>query len=100
MKVLIATVSTDVDPLLVIGEQRRATMANLQDYTRLRAKADGTTRAEVAWLLQLDRLVLLRQAELRWLDDVEQRLSDLPVDPAASQAESNIALNDAQEIPS
>ena len=100
MKVLIATVSTDVDPLLVIGEQRRATMANLQDYTRLRAKADGTTRAEVAWLLQLDRLVLLRQAELRWLDDVEQRLSDLPVDPAASQAEATIALNDAQEIPS
>lgn len=73
MKVLLATVSTDVDALAVIDEQRRATMQNLQEYSRLRQRSDHDV--DLAWLLQLDRLILMRQAELRWLDDVEERLS-------------------------
>jgi len=72
MKVLLAATSTSIDPVIVIDEQRRATMANLQDYTRLRSKTDA---GELAWLLQLDRLILLRQAELRWLDDAEERIA-------------------------
>ena len=73
MKVLLATVADSVDAVSVIDEQRATTMQNLQEYTRLRARSDEVT--ELAWILQLERLILLRQAELRWLDDVEDRLS-------------------------
>lgn len=74
MKVLFAAASPDaVAPLDVVDGQRQATMRNLQDYTRLRAETDAS---EFAWLLQLDRLILLRQAELRWLDRVEERLEE------------------------
>ena len=74
MKVLLATVSDAVDAVEVIDEQRRATMANLQEYSRLRSGIEENS-ADLALLLQLDRLILLRQAELRWLDDVEERLA-------------------------
>ena len=73
MKVLLAAESSAVDTAVVIDEQRRATMANLQEYSRLRNGIDEQV-GELALLLQLDRLILLRQAELRWLDDVEERL--------------------------
>ena len=96
MKVLLATVSTGVDPLVVIGEQRQATMANLQEYSRLRSKTEESTRSELAWLLQLDRLILLRQAELRWLDDVEQRLSG-PSNDHPSKIERQTAASNTQE---
>lgn len=78
MKVLLAASSAGVvDPSVVIDEQRRATMANLQEYTRLRSKTENAADGDgdLAWLLQLDRLILLRQAELRWLDDAEERLA-------------------------
>ena len=81
MKVLLATVSADIDAVAVIDEQRRATMQNLQTYTRLRQRSEDDL--DLAWLLQLDRLILMRQAELRWLDDVEERLAS--VDLAARQ---------------
>ena len=75
MKVLLATVSADIDAVAVIDEQRRATMQNLQTYTRLRQRSEDDL--DLAWLLQLDRLILMRQAELRWLDDVEERLASV-----------------------
>ncbi len=84
MKVLLAAQQPSLDPLAVVDQQRRVTMANLQDYTRLRASSDAS---DLPWLLQVDRLILLRQAELRWLDNVEERLRDrvvaLPPTPAA-----------------
>lgn len=63
------------DPATVVAVQRAATMTALQDYTRL--KADGDVD-DVAWTLQLERLVMLAEAELRWLDRVEDRLDLLP----------------------
>lgn len=88
MKVLLAVSGGSIDPAVVIDEQRRATMVNLQEYTRLRSRTDDS---ELAWLLQLDRLIHLRQAELRWLDDAEERLATTrpPATPGSSTAPSS-----------
>lgn len=59
----------------VVEVQRGATMGLLQDYTAL--KAAGEDR-DLAWQLQLDRLIFSAEAELRWLERVETRLEDAP----------------------
>lgn len=71
MKLLLAMSSGVVDPMAVIGVQRDATMTSIQDYTRAKADAD---EQDLAWLLHVDRLILRAEAELRWLDRVEERL--------------------------
>ena len=58
-------------PADVIGVQRAATMSALQDLQHMRSDADAD---DLAWLLQLDRLVFQAEAELRWLDRIEDRL--------------------------
>ena len=96
MKVLLAVSSGGVDPHIVIDEQRRATLANLQEYSHLRSKTDDS---ELAWLLQLDRLIHLRQAELRWLDDADERLNGVtgpgPSPPTQSTTRSPRAAGSA-----
>ena len=85
MKLLLAMVAGLVDPHAVVEAQRVATLTALQDYTRLKADAGAT---DVAWLLQLERLVMQAEAELRWLDRVEDRLSlhpRRPLGPAAGE---------------
>ncbi len=58
----------------VVQQQRKATMATLQQFTRLKvaAEADG----DLAWLMMLDALVFQADAEGRWLDLCEARLAD------------------------
>ena len=76
MKLLLALSGRGgADPATVVAVQRAATMTALQDYTRLKADGDGD---DVAWTLQLERLVMIAEAELRWLDRVEDRLDLLP----------------------
>lgn len=71
MKLLLAMSSGVVDPADVIDTQRNSTMSAIQDYTRLKADTDP---GDLAWLLHIDRLILRAEAELRWLDRVEERL--------------------------
>lgn len=71
IKILLAIESSVATPADVISVQRRATMSSLQDLQRMRSDADD---ADLTWLLQLDRLVFLAEAELHWLDRVEDRL--------------------------
>ncbi len=71
IKILLAIESSVAAPADVIGVQRSATMSALQDLQHLRSDSEDS---DLAWLLQLDRLVLLAEAELRWLDRVEDRL--------------------------
>jgi len=71
MKLLLSMASGVVDPVEVIAIQRDATMAGIQDYTRLKNRTDPD---DLAWLLHIDRLILRAEAELRWLDRVEDRL--------------------------
>ena len=77
IKLAIAVTLPGVDVGDIIQRQRTATMAALQDYTRLKrtgraAKPEGTE--DLAWSLVLDSLVFDAEAEVRWLDHCEARL--------------------------
>lgn len=68
---LLVSLAAGMDPGPVVKTQRSATMKALQDYTALKGSGD---RPDLAWELHLDRLILSAEAELRWLDRVEDRL--------------------------
>ncbi|MCR1785199.1 PadR family transcriptional regulator [Nocardioides carbamazepini] len=78
IKLALAVTVPGVDVGTVIQQQRSATMASLQDYTRLKRRAaeaaDRAERADLAWSLVLDSLVFGAEAEIRWLDHCEARL--------------------------
>ena len=76
IKLALAVTVPGVDVGRVIQQQRSATMAALQDYTRLKRSGPGdqSTPAELAWGLVLDSLVFAAEAEIRWLDHCEARL--------------------------
>lgn len=71
MRVLLAlaTRAGAVAPLL--REQRRTATETLQTLTAMKAEPDQS----LAWQLQLDRMIFLAEAELRWLDRTEDRLA-------------------------
>lgn len=71
LKVLIAMSTAGLDPSSVIDHQRRFTMGLLQDLTQLRSREIDS---DLAWQLHLDRLMYSAEAELKWLDRVEERL--------------------------
>ncbi|WFB08525.1 PadR family transcriptional regulator [Streptomyces sp. LX-29] len=76
IKLAMAVVAPDVDVRAVIEEQRRHTARALRDYARLRADAARpATRDGIARLLVLDRLIAQAEAEARWLDGCEARLT-------------------------
>lgn len=90
IKVLLAVATDLADPAAVIETQRAETMATLRSVTNLRAEAaDGPAESEdgideperteaglLAWQLHLDRMAIVTQSELRWLDLVEERLAE------------------------
>jgi DNA-binding PadR family transcriptional regulator len=74
IKLALAVQAVDVDVTAIIAAQRTETLRTLQDYTRLKAKAEPT---DVAWLLVLDSMVFQAEAEVRWLDLCDSRMSRL-----------------------
>lgn len=58
----------------VVQRQRTATVRQVQELTRLKATADA--EGDLAWLLMLDSLLFQVEAEARWLDLCEARLSE------------------------
>ena len=77
IKLAIAVTVPGVDVGRVIQQQRSATMAALQDYTRLKRGGRAATpadRDDMAWSLVLDAVVFGAEAEIRWLDHCEARL--------------------------
>lgn len=64
----------------VVHQQRKATMASLQELTRLKVAAgvDG----ELAWLMMLDALIFQADAEGRWLELCEARLAEADLRPS------------------
>ncbi len=77
IKLAIAVTLPGVDVGAIIQRQRSATMASLQDYTRLKRTGRAAAPAEpadLAWSLVLDSLVFDAEAEVRWLDHCEARL--------------------------
>lgn len=75
IKLALAWQADDVDMDAVVQGQRTATMASLQHYTLARRQADAD---DVAWLMVVDLMMLSAEAELRWLDECEQRLQRRP----------------------
>lgn len=81
IKVLLALFTEGLDPHEVIEGQRRSTMGLLQDFTQLRSRDND---GDLAWQLHLDRLMYSAEAELKWLDRVEERLKTAPPTDKAS----------------
>jgi DNA-binding PadR family transcriptional regulator len=87
LKVLIALATDGLEPAVVIEHQRRFTMGLLQDLTQLRNREVDT---DLAWQLHLDRLMYSAEAELKWLDRVEERLKTARPLRISSRAESPV----------
>jgi DNA-binding PadR family transcriptional regulator len=76
IKLALAVVTPGVDVVGVVQTQRRATVATLQELTRL--KAAGAADAggdDLAWQLVLESLLFRAEAEVRWLDHCEARVA-------------------------
>ena len=73
IKLALAAETPGIDLASVIQAQRTATVAAMQDFTRLKADADPD--ADLGWLLIVDSLLFQAEAEVRWLDACEQRLT-------------------------
>jgi DNA-binding PadR family transcriptional regulator len=72
IKVLLAVAAADVDVANILQGQRRASIEQLQAYTRRKARAHPTD--DLAFLLMLDALIFRTEAEIRWLDAAEARI--------------------------
>ncbi|MGB3731467.1 PadR family transcriptional regulator [Microbacterium sp.] len=76
IKLAIAATLPGVDVTAVIHNQRRASLAQLQELNRAKyAGADPEGAEELAWTLVVDSMIFAAEAEVRWLDHTEQRLS-------------------------
>ena len=75
IKVLLAVASADVDVSELLQRQRRASIEQLQAYTRRKAQADPDRDA--VFLILLDALIFRTEAEVRWLDASEARITKL-----------------------
>jgi DNA-binding PadR family transcriptional regulator len=71
IKLALAVHMPGVDVGAVIQTQRTATVRTLQEYTRLRESAGD----DLSWLLVADSLIFTAEAEIRWLDQCETRLT-------------------------
>ncbi len=92
IKLALAVTVPGVDIGRVIQQQRTATMAALQDYTRLKRggrAAAPTGPGDMSWSLVLDSLVFSAEAEIRWLDHCEARLRRAALE-AAERSPSSI----------
>jgi DNA-binding PadR family transcriptional regulator len=76
IKLAMALTTPGVDVHRVIQTQRTATLRSLQDLTRLKARADE--QADAAWLLVLESMIFKAEAEVRWLDHCEVRITSTP----------------------
>ena len=75
IKVLLAVAAGDVDVTGLLQRQRRASVEQLQAYTRRKAKADP--ERDVAFLMLVDALIFRTEAEIRWLDACDARIRSL-----------------------
>jgi DNA-binding PadR family transcriptional regulator len=80
IKLAMAITTPGVDAHRVIQTQRTATLRSLQDLTRLKAGANEARDA--AWLLVLESMIFQAEAEIRWLDHCEVRVSSFKDTPA------------------
>jgi DNA-binding PadR family transcriptional regulator len=101
MKLAIASTLDDVDVTTIIQTQREASARTLQDLTRTKAASgDAASSQELAWLLVVDSMIFQAEAEIRWLDHSEQRLTNAAARrPRRSAARSRAAAAQRSEDP-
>jgi DNA-binding PadR family transcriptional regulator len=75
IKVLLAVAAGEVDVTDLLQRQRRASVEQLQAYTRRKAQADP--KEDVAFLILLDALIFRTEAEIRWLDACDARIAQM-----------------------
>jgi DNA-binding PadR family transcriptional regulator len=99
IKLALALSTPGVDVQAVVQRQRGATMRTLQEYTRLKARADQ--RADLSWLLVLDAMLFQAEAEIRWLDHCEASLVRYTPPPASPLVQPAADIEDEveQEVP-
>lgn len=79
IKLAVAATLPGVDPFVVIRGERDAAQARWQRlHDSVRSGAEPTVPEELAHALVLDAQLFAAEAELRWLDHVEQRLHGHP----------------------
>ncbi len=83
IKLALAITSPGVDVPAVLRQQRTESLRALQVYTqhkrRIPSRPNGS---ELARLLVLDNLIFAAEAEVRWLEHIEQRLLGSPANPS------------------
>jgi DNA-binding PadR family transcriptional regulator len=85
IKLAMAARLPGVDVHAVVQAQRTDTMRALQDYTSLkRSGGPGDLEDDLAWSMVLDSLLFAAEAEIRWLDACEVRLSRRTAAPRPS----------------
>jgi DNA-binding PadR family transcriptional regulator len=84
IKLAVAAAVSDTDVARLIQRQRVATIAVLQDLTRLKSEA----RSDVGWAMVLEGARLQTEADLRWLEYCEELLAArrAPEQPAGTAA--------------
>src|SRR6185503_11089387 len=75
IKVLLDVAAGDIDVTRLLQRQRRASIEQLQAYTRRKAAADP--ERDTAFLILLDALIFRTEAEIRWLDACDARIGAL-----------------------
>jgi DNA-binding PadR family transcriptional regulator len=84
IKVLLAVAAADVDVTALLQRQRRASVEQLQAYTRRKARADP--ERDVAFLILIDALIFRTEAEIRWLDACDARIRSQTPSAATKEA--------------
>lgn len=76
IKLAIAVTLPGVDVARLVQVQRAASLRGLQDLTRAKnASGDPDSVEDLAGMLVLDSLIFQAEADVRWLDHVEARLT-------------------------
>ena len=84
IKVLLAVAAGDLDVTSILQRQRRASVEQLQAYTRRKAGIDPDR--DLAVVMLLDALIFRTEAEIRWLDACDARIRSLATPPASGRA--------------
>jgi DNA-binding PadR family transcriptional regulator len=93
IKLAMAAELPGTDLHAVVQAQRTDTMRALQDYTRLRRNHEEDS-GEISWPIVLDSLIFSTEAEIRWLDACEERLSRRPTRPARKRGARAVDRDD------
>jgi DNA-binding PadR family transcriptional regulator len=79
IKLALSATLPGIDVTFIIQNERKASLAQLQQLNRATyAGADPGGPEELAWALVVDSMIFAAEAEVRWLDQAEQRLAERP----------------------